>query len=60
MEMEKALQELGMMPQEARRVANIVQGANQDELLYMMIFLAGIKIGMEVERRRKQSKRKTK
>jgi len=60
MELSDALQELGVEAREAERLANLVESANQNELLYMLIFIAGMKTGEEVERQRGKRKYKIK
>lgn len=56
MEMYKALKQLGMETREAKRLAQLIEGANKDELLYMLIFLEGLKMGETLERQARQRK----
>lgn len=59
MELADALRKAGVETKEAERIANIVESANQNELDYMSVFIAGIKVGEEVERYRKRRPRIT-
>jgi len=60
MDLVEALQKVGVETKEAARIANVVESANQDELAFLSVFIAGIKVGEEVERSRKRRPRITK
>lgn len=56
MDLKKMLKELGVEKNEARRVANIIESANQIELMYMVMFIEGVKIGILIERHRRENR----
>jgi len=58
METAKMIKSLGVEKNEAEDLADIIDSANQSELLYMAIFLAGIKIGQMIERTKNLRKKK--
>jgi len=55
MDLEKELLNLGVETQEARRVANLIESMNENELVYFVAFFAGMKVGERINEKRRKT-----
>lgn len=54
MDIEQYIISRGVPPKRARQQAKLIKSASNEELLYMVVFLEGLKIGALVEREHEQ------